>query len=104
MFPFKSSSKNKRKSAKTTPATIHTSNDPKLLPNVPSVSQIAPLPANKSHSILPVLSLDGRDAPNPMQSEASESDLTPSITTANSEGTRQPVGVYKKSVDLTSAS
>jgi len=96
MFGFKNSSKSKRKSSKntTTTPTATTSSDTKVLYNVPSVSQIAPLPQNKSHGILPVLSLDGRDAPNIMQSETSENDLTLNTTTANNENGRQPVGEY----------
>ncbi|CAF3652491.1 unnamed protein product [Adineta steineri] len=66
----------KRKPTKNAPSPINTSSETKMLYNVPSVSQIAPLPQNKSHGTLPVLSLDGRDAPNPMQSETSENDLT----------------------------
>jgi len=98
MFGFKGSSKSKRKSSKNTTTatpspTIPTSNDTKPLYNVPSVSQIAPLPQNKSHGILPVLSLDGRDAPNVMQSETSENDLTLNATSNNENG-RQPVGEY----------
>ncbi|CAF1170354.1 unnamed protein product [Adineta ricciae] len=93
MFGIKKLSK-ARKSAKTTPPPIIKSNENKILYNVPSVSQIAPLPQNKSHGILPVLSLDGRDAPNPMQSETSETDLTANATTSNTETNRQPVGVY----------
>jgi hypothetical protein len=97
MFGFKS--KNKRKPTKNTTTPINTSNETKILHNVPSVSQIAPLPQNISHGMLPVLSLDGRDAPNPIQSEASESDLTSHITTSNNETARQPVGEYITSFD-----
>ncbi|UJR27569.1 hypothetical protein I4U23_008850 [Adineta vaga] len=80
-----------RKAAKNNPPPpINKSNENKILYNVPSVSQIAPLPQNKSHGILPVLSLDGRDAPNPMQSETSENDLTINATTPNTETIRQP--------------
>lgn len=92
MFGFKRSSKSSRKSAKTTPPPMIKSNENKILYNVPSVSQIAPLPQNKSHGTLPVLSLDGRDAPNPMQSETSEQDLAVMATSASEETTRQPVG------------
>lgn len=95
MFGFKSSNKNKRRLAKTTATpTNNASNEPKAFHNVPSVSQIAPLPKNKSHGILPVLSLDGRDAPNVMQSESSESDLTANATIQNEEAGRQPVGLH----------
>ena len=67
-----------------------------MLYNVPSVSQIAPLPQNKSHGTLPVLSLDGRDAPHAMQSETSETDLTSSNgSNANAESDHQPVGEMK---------
>ncbi|CAF1555536.1 unnamed protein product [Adineta steineri] len=96
MFGFKKSSKSKRKPTKNAPSPINTSSETKMLYNVPSVSQIAPLPQNKSHGTLPVLSLDGRDAPNPMQSETSENDLTVNTTTANSENGLQPVGVNIK--------
>ena len=94
MFGFKSSSKSKRKAAVTIPlSTVNASNEPKMLYNVPSVSQIAPLPQNKSHGTLPVLSLDGRDAPHAMQSETSETDLTSSNgSNANAESNHQPVG------------
>ncbi len=97
MFGFKGAGKNKRKSTKNPQSPISTSNEIKPLYNVPSVSQIAPLPQNQSHSILPVLSLDGRDAPNTMQSETSENDLTSNITASNNENNRQPVGEYIKS-------
>jgi len=94
MFGFKSSSKSKRKSPKNPPTPINTSNETKVLYNVPSVSQIAPIPQNKSHGTLPVLSLDGRDAPNSLPSETSETDLTSNTTTSNNENGRQPVGEY----------
>ncbi|CAF1131133.1 unnamed protein product [Rotaria sordida] len=101
MFGFKTSSKSKRKSNKNPPTPISTSNETKHFHYVPSVSQIAPLPQNKSHGILPVLSLDGRDAPILMQSETSETDLTSNTTTSNNENARQPVGVYKiRLIDL----
>ena len=93
MFGFKGSSKNKRKTSKNPPTTITSTNENKPLYNVPSVSQIPSLPQNKSHGILPVLSLDGRDALNPMQSENSESDLTTDNTPATNENGRQPVGL-----------
>ncbi|CAF0786282.1 unnamed protein product [Rotaria sordida] len=80
----------KRKSNKNPPTPISTSNETKHFHYVPSVSQIAPLPQNKSHGILPVLSLDGRDAPILMQSETSETDLTSNTTTSNNENARQP--------------
>ncbi|CAF3364548.1 unnamed protein product [Rotaria sp. Silwood1] len=80
----------KRKSNKSPTTPINTSNETKFH-YVPSVSQIAPLPQNKSHGILPVLSLDGRDAPNPMQSDTSENDLTLNTTTTNNQSSsRQP--------------
>ncbi|CAF2089412.1 unnamed protein product [Rotaria magnacalcarata] len=79
---------NKRKTAKNTTTSLSTSSETKHFPNVPSVSQIAPLPQNKSHSILPVLSLDGRDAPSSIQSEESETDLTSIATTPNNENGR----------------
>jgi len=63
MFGLKISSKNKRKLTKTPAIQTNSSHETKVLYNVPSVSQIAPLPENKSHGILPVLSLDGRDSP-----------------------------------------
>ncbi|CAM4879571.1 unnamed protein product [Rotaria socialis] len=88
MFGFKSSSKNKRKPAKNPTPSLSTSSETKHFPNVPSVSQIAPLPQNKSHSILPVLSLDGRDAPSSIQSEESENDLTSITTMPNNENGR----------------
>ena len=96
MFRFKSSNKNKRKPARTSPTPIsNTQADPKLLYNIPSVSQIAPLPQNKSHGILPVLSMDGRDAPNPMQLEGSDHEQSPSDNSKDdADSTRQPVG-YK---------
>lgn len=96
MFGFKGSSKSKRKSSKNTTTPINSSNETKPLYNIPSVSQIAPLPQNKSQSILPVLSLDGRDAPNIIQTEASETDLTANTTTTTNENSRQPVGEYIK--------
>jgi hypothetical protein len=63
MFGFKSSSKTKRKLTKTPAIQLNPSNEMKILHNIPSVSQIAPLPENRSHGILPILSLDGRDSP-----------------------------------------
>ena len=92
MFRFKISSKNKRKSTKSASPSINTSNEAKTLHNIPSVSQIAPLPQIKSHGILPVLSLDGRDAPNPMPSDTLDNDSTTNITTSDDEHGRQPVG------------
>jgi hypothetical protein len=97
MFGFKGSSKNKRKTPKNSPTPISTSNETKPLYNVPSVSQIPSLPQNKSHGILPVLSLDGRDAPNIIQSETSETDLTLITTVSTNENGRQPVGEYLRS-------
>ena len=94
MFGFKSASKSKRKAAVNIPlSTVNASNEPKVLYNVPSVSQIAPLPQNKSHGTLPVLSLDGRDAPLAMESETSENDLASSNgSKTNPESDHQPVG------------
>ena len=103
MFGFKSSSK-KRKSPKITTTTSNTSSEPKILHNIPSVSQIAPLPQNKSHGTLPVLSYDGRDAPNALRSETSEGDLTANTTTPNTESGRQPVGEYIRPFDPTKPS
>ena len=97
MFGFKRSSKPKRKSGKS-PTRLSINNnqsaEPKMLYNIPSVSQIAPLPQNKSHGILPVLSLDGRDAPNLMPLEPSDPDLANDheTTSNNNESNRQPVG------------
>jgi hypothetical protein len=101
MFGFHSSSKKNRKSSKNTTTPINTTTEAKILYNVPSVSQIAPLPQNKSLGMLPVLSRDGRDAPNIIQSEPSENELTANTTTLNSEGSRQPVGEYIRSLDPT---
>lgn len=92
MFGFKSSGKSKRKSTKTATPPANNSSEPKTLYNVPSVSQIAPLPQNKSHGILPVLSLDGRDAPNLILSEQSDSNLSVNVSDENGETNRQPVG------------
>jgi len=50
----------------------------KIIHNIPSVSQIAPLPANRSHGILPVLSLEGRN--------------TVEFISSDDETTDQPVG------------
>ena len=97
MFGFKGSSKNKRKTPKNPPAPINSSNENKPLYNVPSVSQIPSLPQNKSHGMLPVLSLDGRDAPNGMEAEASEADLTSNTATSTTENGRQPVGEHFRS-------
>ncbi|CAF3839267.1 unnamed protein product [Adineta steineri] len=68
MFGFKRSNKTKRKLTKTPAIQTNASIESKILYNVPSVSQIAPLPENKSHGILPVLSLDGRDSSDIIQS------------------------------------
>lgn len=93
MFSFKTSSKNKRKTNKNSPTPITTtSTENKPLYNIPSVSQIAPLPQNKSHGTLPVLSLDGRDAPVIMQSDASEPDSLEDSNTSTNTNSRQPVG------------
>lgn len=97
MFGFKRTSKTKHKSGKspTRPSMNNTqSAEPKMLYNIPSVSQIAPLPQNKSHGILPVLSLDGRDAPHLMPSETSDPDqpIDHETTNNNNENNRQPVG------------
>jgi hypothetical protein len=80
MFGLKISNKNKRKLIKT-PAI-----EGRILHNIPSVSQIAPLPENKSHGILPVLSLDGRDSLDSM-----DTDDDPSAETGKTKN-RQPVG------------
>jgi hypothetical protein len=97
MFGFKGSSKNKRKTPKNPPTSISSSSENKPLYNVPSVSQIPSIPQNKSHGMLPVLSLDGRDALNLMQSETSETDLTSNATRSTNENGRQPVGEYLRS-------
>jgi hypothetical protein len=62
MFGLKSSSKNKRKLTKIPAIQMNLANDAKILYHVPSISQIAPLPENKSHGNLPILSFDGRDS------------------------------------------
>ena len=97
MFGFKGTSKSKRKASKNPPAPISPVNENKPLYNVPSVSQIPSLPQNKSHGILPVLSLDGRDAPNSLPPETSETDLIANTTTSPNENGRQPVGEYLSS-------
>ena len=91
MFGFKRSTKSKRKLTKSPAIQAHSSIDTKVLYNVPSVSQIAPLPENKSHGILPVLSLDGRDMPDIISSD------DPSASTAEATDLpngHQPVGEY----------
>ncbi len=89
MFRLKSSSRNKRKLTKTPAIQLNPSDEAKILYNIPSISQIAPLPETKSHGILPVLSLDGRDSPNITQSDDQLSLNTEK--TKNSNG-HQPVG------------
>ena len=69
MFGIKVSNKNKRKLIKTPAIQMNSSIEGKILHNVPSVSQIAPLPETKSHGILPVLSFDGRDSPDFINAE-----------------------------------
>jgi len=89
MFSFQRSNKTKRKLTKTPAIQINSPVETKILHNIPSISQIAPLPENKSHGILPVLSLDGRDSPNLTQSDVQLSLNTEK--TKNSNG-HQPVG------------
>lgn len=43
------------------------------LPNIPSISRIAPLPENASHGRLPVLSIDSRSGTNDTTSSESAS-------------------------------
>ncbi|CAF3831911.1 unnamed protein product [Rotaria magnacalcarata] len=66
---IKESSKNKRKSNKYPRKQSNSLNETKILYNIPSVSQIAPLPEVQSHGILPVLSLDRRDSSNTAESD-----------------------------------
>ncbi|CAF0764316.1 unnamed protein product [Didymodactylos carnosus] len=79
MFPFKNKNKAGKTSKKeqqqqhqtsialttTAPNSGHNNKNQdesqKILHNIPSVSQIAPIPTNQSSSVLPILSLDGRD-------------------------------------------
>jgi len=89
MFGFQRSNKTKRKLTKTPAIQINSPVETKILHNIPSISQIAPLPETKSHGILPVLSLDGRDSPNITQSDDQLSLNTEK--TKNSNG-HQPVG------------
>jgi hypothetical protein len=86
MFGLKSTTKTKRKLIKHPAIQI---NETKILHNIPSVSEIAPLPENKSHGLLPVLSLDGRDSPESIQSD--DQLLTNTEQTNNSNG-HQSVG------------
>ena len=90
MFGLKSSTKTKRKLIKTPTIQMNSINDNKILHNIPSVSKIAPLPENKSHGILPVLSLDGRDSSSLNQSDE---DLSTNIEKTNN---LQPVGKQKE--------
>ncbi|CAF1544211.1 unnamed protein product [Rotaria magnacalcarata] len=69
MFALNKSSKNKRKSNKYPRKQSNSLNETKILYNIPSVSQIAPLPEVQSHGILPVLSLDRRDSSNTAESD-----------------------------------
>jgi hypothetical protein len=87
MFGLKISNKNKRKLIKT-PAIqfMNSSIEGRILHNVPSVSKIAPLPENRSHGILPVLSLDGRDSPDFINAEDDRTSET------GETKTHQPVG------------
>ena len=66
MSGLKSSHKTRQKSSK-------------ILHNIPSGSQIAPLPENTSHGMLPVLSLDGRNSPKSLQAD-NQSVLNTEIT------------------------
>lgn len=91
MFGLKSTSKNKRKLTKTPAIQMNITNEPKILYNIPSVSQIAPLPENKSHGILPVLSFDVRDSPNFIQCD--DDDLSSDTEKTNNH---RPVGEEKK--------
>ncbi len=99
MFKFKNSSNSsKRKSSgkgTTTPTNSNTppsgNSEMKIFPNVPSVSQIAPLPENQSHGMLPVLSREGRDE-HPPQLPSSENDRTANTTNSNTSNGRLSVG------------
>jgi len=92
MFGLKISSKNKRKLTKIPAIQTNTSHETKVLYNVPSVSQIAPLPENKSHGILPVLSLDGRDSPDLL---SFDDDLSSKTDKTKNSNDHQPVGEEK---------
>lgn len=108
MFGFKRISKTKRKSGKnSTPPAVTNNNasaEPKMLYNIPSVSQIAPLPQNKSLGVLPVLSRDGRDAPHLIPPETSDPDQSndQEITNDETDSNRQLVGVRYEEIDQTS--
>lgn len=93
MFGFKRSNKSKRKLTKSPAIQTNSSIDCKVLFNVPSVSQIAPLPKNKSHGILPVLSLDGRDLDDVDPTDEPSTPTSP-IDLNESPSGRQPVGAY----------
>ncbi|CAF0858267.1 unnamed protein product [Adineta ricciae] len=89
MFVFKRSNKAKRKLTKSPAIQTNSSIDSKVLYNIPSVSQIAPIPENKSHGLLPVLSLDGRDTADLIPPD----DESPSSAGTNDQPNgRQPVG------------
>ncbi len=72
---------------KTPAIQMNSSTEGRILHNIPSVSKIAPLPENKSHGILPVLSLDGRDSPDDFM----DADDNPSGEIGKSTN-RHPVG------------
>jgi hypothetical protein len=93
MLGSKILSKNKRKLTKTPAIQINSSSETKILHHIPSVSQIAPLPENRSHGILPILSLDGRDSPNFIQCD---DELSSNTEKANNSNNHQPVGEDKK--------
>jgi len=94
MLGSKILSKNKRKLTKTPAIQVNSSNETKILHHIPSVSQIAPLPENKSHGILPILSLDGRDSPDFIQCNDELILNTENIKNSNNH---QPVGKEQKS-------
>jgi len=93
MLGSKILSKNKRKLTKTPAIQMNSSNETKILHHIPSVSQIAPLPENRSHGILPILSLDGRDSPNFIQCD---DELSSNTEKTNNSNNHQPVGEDKK--------
>ncbi|CAF1493763.1 unnamed protein product [Rotaria sp. Silwood1] len=86
MFGSTISKSNRRKLTRYHTIHVNSSIETEILHNIPSVSQIAPLPESKSPGILPILSLDRRDS---SKSIVSDSELLQDTETTNASSGHQ---------------
>ncbi|CAF2649183.1 unnamed protein product [Rotaria sp. Silwood2] len=91
MSVSKISNSNRRKLTRYHTIHVNSSIETEILRNIPSVSQIAPLPESKSDGILPILSLDRRDSSNSIESD---NELSLNIEITNTSNGHEPVGEY----------